>query len=157
MSKPIGACSWRSQSGRDAIRDERIRQSCDLGAAADQTDVAKRFVRQPAKDVEVLAMSARQHDNEGRLGDRGRPPHPATSSTTTSSAARKALVVGKFLTVVDDVQAEADGWRDLTELIADVARADDVQPWRRLDRLDEDVHLSSADQARLLARSSLSS
>ncbi len=59
-------------------------------------------------------------------------------------------MVGELLTVVDDVQAEADGWRNLTELKADVARAEDVELRRRLDRLDEDVHLSSADQAGLL-------
>ena len=68
------------------------------------------------------------------------------SSTTISAAVGKALAVGELLAVVDDVHAEADLVRELREVEADVAGADDVELGRRLDRLDVDVHLSAADQ-----------
>ena len=63
---------------------------------------------------------------------------------------REPLGVRELLAVVDHVDAEADILRDPCEVEADVAGADDVELWRRLDRLDVHIHLAAADQPRLL-------
>ena len=76
--------------------------------------------------------------------------HSASGSTTTSCAAGKALAVRELLAVVDDVHAEVDLVGDAGEVPADVAGADDVEARRRLERIDVDVHLPSADEAVLL-------
>ena len=58
----------------------------------------------------------------------------------------KALRVRELLAVVEHVRAEADRVRETRQVIADVPGADDVQPRRRFERLDVDLHLAAADQ-----------
>ena len=48
------------------------------------------------------------------------------------------------------MDTEPDFVREPRQVQADVARADHIQLGRRLDRLNVDVHLSTADEARLL-------
>src|SRR5207247_3281292 len=52
----------------------------------------------------------------------------------------------KFLTIVDHVDAEADLVRHAAQEIADVAGAEDVHIRLGLNGLDEDLHLSAANQ-----------
>ena len=48
------------------------------------------------------------------------------------------------------MDAEAGGTRDVRELVADVAGANDVELRGRFNRLDVHRHLSPANEARLL-------
>ena len=62
----------------------------------------------------------------------------------------EAFGVGELLAVVDDVDAEPDVVRHLRDPVADVAGTEDVDVGRRLDGLDEDLHLPAAHQTGLL-------
>ena len=64
--------------------------------------------------------------------------------------AGKALAVREFFAVVDDVHAKVNRVGEAGEVPPDVTGADDVQARRGLERIDVDVHLSSADEAVLL-------
>ena len=75
------------------------------------------------------------------------------SSATTSVGVRKPLAVGEFLAVVDDVDAKADLVREMRQMEADVARANDVQLRRRFDRLDIDAPSGRRKSGRSPARS----
>ena len=72
------------------------------------------------------------------------------SSTIDVDALAEPLGVGELFAVVDDVHAEADVVRHLRHPVADVAGAEDVDIRRRLDGLDEDLHLAAAYQTGLL-------
>ena len=76
--------------------------------------------------------------------------HAGISSATTSAAYGNRSRVGELLTVVDDVDSEADLVGEPREVISHVPGADDIQLGRGLDRLDVDVHLSAADEAGFL-------
>src|SRR5690606_39328916 len=95
-------------------------------------------------------MPARQDYDVGR-GRARRGLHPLGGRRGEYlDRVREPFAVRELLAVVDDVHLEADRRRQLTELAADMSGAEDVELRRRLDRLDEDVHLPSADQPRLL-------
>ena len=64
----------------------------------------------------------------------------------TSSASGKRSRVRELLAVVEHVRAESDRVRETRQVIADVAGADDVQPRRRFERLDVDLHLPAAHE-----------
>ena len=66
---------------------------------------------------------------------------------------REAVPVREALAIVHDRDAEAEPRRKPAELQADVARAEDHELRRRLDRLDEDLHLPSANETRSPRRS----
>ncbi len=72
------------------------------------------------------------------------------SSTIDVDALAEALGAGELLAVVDDVHVEADLVRHLRDEVADVSGAEDVDLWRRFDRLDEHFHLAAADEPGLL-------
>ena len=126
--KADGRAQLLDPVGRDAGLDERVGEPGDLGAAADEADIAEGAARQRAQHVEVLPMAAREHDDvRRRRGCRRSRTHSVEAVDHDLVGGREALVVGELLPVVDDVQAEADGRRDLAELKADVAGAEDVQ------------------------------
>ena len=72
------------------------------------------------------------------------------SSTTISSAFGKRSRLANFSRSSTTCTRKPDLVREPGEMEPDMARADDVQLGRGLDRLDVDVHLPAADQPRLL-------
>src|SRR4029434_3324333 len=66
------------------------------------------------------------------------------------NAVAEALLVRELLAVVHDMDAKAGVVRHARDVISDVPGAEDVDVGRRLDGLDEDLHLAAADQSGLL-------
>jgi hypothetical protein len=63
----------------------------------------------------------------------------------------EAFLAGELLAVIDNVDAEAGVVRHLADVIAHMPGAEDVDIRRRLDRLDEDLHLAATHESGLLS------
>ena len=95
-------------------------------------------------------MSAGDDDDVG-VGRKRRPLEPRRDVFDHNlDGVGEAFAVGELLTIVDDVHAEPDFMGQVREVEAHVARADDIQLGRWLDRLDVHAHLAAADEAGLL-------
>ena len=108
MSRPIGA--WTRFSASAGIRSslQRLVDARDLGAAADQAEIAQVARRQRAQRVEVVGVAARDDRRRRRAaGARARDPGRDVLGDDLGRV-REALAVGELLAVVDDVDAEAD-------------------------------------------------
>src|SRR3954471_20266589 len=145
---------WRvhalEQGGRRLVLGERAVDARDLGAAADQSEIAQVARRERAQRLEVVGMAAGDDHHVRMRGDiRARDPGRDVIDDDLRGG-RKTLGVGELLAIVHDMHAEADLFRDPREMETDVTGADDVELGRGLDGLDVDVHLAAADQPRLL-------
>ena len=129
---------------------QRLVDPRDLGAAPDEAEVAQLDRRERPQRFEVVRVAPRDDDGV-RVRRQMRPRNPCGNVVDDDFlGGREALRVGELLAIVHDPHAEPDFVRSPREVEPDVARADDVQIRRRLDRLDVDVHLPAADQPRLL-------
>ena len=142
MSRPIGACTLLQLIGRHAVGGERVVDARDLGAAADEPEIAKVARRQRAQRFEVVGVAARHDDDVGVRRELGALDPGRDVLGHDLGRGRKPLAVRELLAIVHDVDAEADFVGQAREVKADVAGADDVELGRRLDRLDVDVHLA---------------
>src|SRR5205814_5544922 len=126
---------------------QRVEDAGDLGAAADQTEVAEVPGGERAERVEVVRVAARNDDDV-----RGRrqvdPTEPLGDVLDDDGGGhREPLRVGELLAIVDDVNAETGVGGGAREMPADVAAANDVERGSGGNRIDVHVHLAAADEA----------
>ncbi len=136
--------------GRHAVGDQRVVDARHLRAAADEPEIAEVARRKRPQRLEIVGVAARD-DDDVRVRRQRRARDPGGNVFRHDfRGVRKPLAVRELLAIVHDVHAEADLVRQPREMKPDVARADDVELGRWLDRLDVDVHLPAADEPGLL-------
>ena len=96
---------------------------------------------------------ATRHDDDVGVGRQLRPFEPRRNVFGDHFAGGgEPFTARELLAVVPPMHLEAALLRHGCEVIAHVSGANHVQLGRRLDRLDVDAHLSTADQSRLLGK-----
>ena len=132
------------------LEKARIEDARDLGAAADQAEIPQIARAERTQRFEVVRVAPRDDDDVGRWRQVGAVKPAADVIDDDAVGEWKPLVARELLAIVHDVDAEAGVGGRAREVEADVARADDVERWRRGDRIDVDLHLAAADEPRLL-------
>ena len=135
---------------RHALFEEHGADARDFGAAADEAEVAQIARCERAHRLEIALVSARDDHDVGGRRNLGAMQPVGDGLDDDVVGAGKALAVSEFFAVVDDVHAKVNRVGEAGEVPPDVTGADDVQARRGLERIDVDVHLSSADEAVLL-------
>src|SRR5262249_10703586 len=138
------------QLRRHTVGGERVVDSRDFCAAAKQAEIAQLSRREDAQRLEIVGVAASDDHGVG-VGREVRVVDPRRDVLDDDlDGAREPLRVRELLAVVDDMNAESDIAGQTGKVEADVAGANHVELRRRLDRLDVDVHLSTADETGFL-------
>src|SRR5262245_51936977 len=129
-----------------AFLNQRVVDLFDLGLAADQPQVTQVARGKRAQRIEVVAVSAGDDDDIRRLWNVRLVQPVGNRIDGDLVGLGKSLGVGELLAVIENVDAKAGGTRDLRELMADVAGANDIELRGRFNGLDVDGHLSPANE-----------